>query len=573
MKKIASALAAMLFFLTACGGSPTESGTGEWQTKQQSPESLTVGEAIQDFDLSVQEYPIDTALYTAEVEQEFKNAFWEAISNQVPMVYRSDGAVYFRDRDWLGVVGKRDEEFYEELREAEYRFADIDGDGLPELAVQWEQELCILSYNMYEKKVHLISHKEVSRNSAWEGFVSFAEAFGDMPDKQPVSAADVEEAQKAYEEFLAGGRIAVNVTITDIVEPAGGSAKYLVYDVSGDGVPELHIQTGKRYYILAYRHGRLFVWLMEVDWTDEGRRWDVLESGEVVRWTIQDDWEFYAYWEIQPSANIVSNLSFQWEDVNGNGVHDEADIYKFDEWASLEWDGRPKDTPAVTMEDWLELTADYLEKDESGRVQPRGMLAWSVYEENKSESSEAVLAYRKFLAGERSVGSENIYDLITPTGEPDERYYASYCIWDVDGDGIPELHILSGREYQIYSYENGEMVRFQAFFSNPWQYILLENGAFLHLDYKGYENGGVCYYYYFELDENGEEVNGLRFAWKDTNGNNACDAADVFQFADAACTMEEWLAKTEAYLLLTEEGRMEIRNPAAWTVYVEQEWR
>lgn len=124
--------------MTACGGSPTQSGTGEWQTKQQSPESLTVGEAIQDFDFSVQEYPIDTALYTAEVEQEFKNAFWEAISNQVPMVYRSDGAVYFRDRDWLGVVGKRDEEFYEELWEAEHRFADIDGDGLPELAVQWE---------------------------------------------------------------------------------------------------------------------------------------------------------------------------------------------------------------------------------------------------------------------------------------------------------------------------------------------------------------------------------------------------------------------------------------------------
>lgn len=270
-----------------------------------------MGEAIQDFDFFVQEYPIDMALYTAEVEQEFKNAFWEAIFNQVPMVYRSDGAVYFRD--WLGVVGKSDEEFFAELREAEYRFADIDGDGLPELAVQWEQEFCILSYNMYEKKVHLISHKEVSRNSAWEGFVSFAEAFGDMPDKQPVSAADVQEAQKAYEEFL---------------------------------------------------------------------------------------------------------------------------------------------------------------------------------------------------ADERSVGSESMDYLITPTGEPDKRYQAGYCIWDVDGDGIPELHILSGRKYQIYSYENGEIVQFQAFFSNPRQYILLENGAFLHLDYKGYENGGVCCYY-FELNENGEEVNGI----------------------------------------------------------------
>ncbi|MBD5512371.1 MAG: hypothetical protein HDR08_14160 [Lachnospiraceae bacterium] len=571
MKKITLALAAVLFLLAACGSSSTENEAGEWQTKQQSSESVDVHEVIQDFDFSVQEYPIDTALYTAEVDREFKSAFYAAISNQTPMVYRSDGAVYFRGL--LGDMWERDEEFFEELREAEYRFADMDGDGLPELAMQWEQELCILSYDRHEKKVHLIIDKEISRNPAWEGFISFAEAFGDVPDEQPASAADVEEAQKAYEEFLAGGRIAVNVTITDIVESADGSAKYLVYDVSGDGVPELHIQTGKKYYILTYRHERLFVWLMEVDWTDVGGRWDVLESGEVVRWTILDDWEFYSYWEIQPSAKIISNLSIEWEDVNGDSVHDETDIYKFDEWASLEWNGSPEDTPAVTMEEWQELTADYLETDESGRRQPQGMLAWSVYEGNKSESSAAVLAYRAFLAGERSVGSEDIYDLITPTGEPDKRYHASYCIWDVDGDEVPELHILSGREYTIYSYEDGEMVWFQAFFSRPWEYVLLENGAFLNLDYQGYEDGEICYYYYFELDENGEEVNALRFEWKDTNGNNVCDGEDAFRFADSPCTSEDWLAKTEKYLYVTEEGGLEVKNPVAWTAYVEQEWR
>ena len=571
MKKVTLVLAAILFLLAACGDSFTENETREWQTKQQSSESLDVYEVIQEFDFSVQEYPIDTALYTDEVGKEYKNAFYAAISNRAPMVYRSDGAIYFRD--WLGVIGKSDEEFFEELQEAEYCFTDMDGDGLPELAMQWEQKLYILSYNRHEKKVHLIIDKEVSRNAAWEGFISFAEAFGGVPDEQPASAADVEEAQKAYEEFLAGERIAVNVTITDIVEPAGGSAKYLVYDVSGDGVPELHIQTGKRYYILTYRHERLFVWLMEVDWTDGGGRWDVLWSGDVVRWTILDDWEFYSYWEIQPSAKIRSNLSICWEDVNGDNIYDEGDIYEFNEWASPEWDGSSEDTPAVTMEEWLQLTADYLETDESGRRQPRGMLAWSVYERNESESRAAVLAYRKFLAGERSVGNEDIYDLITPTGEPDKKYAASYCIWDVDGDGIPELHILSGREYKIYSYEDGEMFLFQAFFSRPWEYVLLESSAFLNLDYRGYEDGEICYYYYFELDENGDEVNALRFEWKDTNVNNVYDVEDAFWFADSACTLEDWMAKTEKYLYVTEEGVVEVKNPVEWTAYVEQEWR
>ncbi len=96
-------------------------------------------EAIKDFDFSVQEYPINTILYTTEVEQEFKKAFYEAISNRVPIEYTEDGAIYFRE--WFrGVANESDSEFLEGLRKSKYRFIDMDGDGLPELAMQlgWE---------------------------------------------------------------------------------------------------------------------------------------------------------------------------------------------------------------------------------------------------------------------------------------------------------------------------------------------------------------------------------------------------------------------------------------------------
>lgn len=115
-------------------------------------ESFDVCETVKNFDFSVQEYPIDTILYTAEVEQEFKNAFYEAISNRVPMEYTEDGAIYFRE--WFrGVAYESDSEFLAGLRKSKYRFIDMDGDGLPELAVQLGGEICILQYDMEEKRV------------------------------------------------------------------------------------------------------------------------------------------------------------------------------------------------------------------------------------------------------------------------------------------------------------------------------------------------------------------------------------------------------------------------------------
>ncbi len=183
--------------------------------------------------------------------------------------------------------------------------------------------------------------------------------------------------------------------------------------------------------------------------------------------------------------------------------------------------------------------------------------------------SEAVRAYREFLAGERSVGLyEDINWLITPTGEPDRRYTTWYCIWDVDGDGTPELHVLSGRDYRLYSYNDGEMFYFDGFFSRPWRNVPLENGAFIETYDTGTTLGG---YYYFEKEER-KTVSERRFYWTDTNENFVCDEEDVFWYEGENYTMEEWFARTGQYIMLTKDGRTRVRNSVAWTVYCEEIW-
>ena len=68
------------------------------------------------------------------------------------MEYEAEGAFYFRD--WFrGVAYESDVELIESLQKAKYRFIDMDGDGLPELAVQWAWDLCILRYDIDEKRV------------------------------------------------------------------------------------------------------------------------------------------------------------------------------------------------------------------------------------------------------------------------------------------------------------------------------------------------------------------------------------------------------------------------------------
>lgn len=57
---------------------------------------------ILEYDFSVQEYPIDTTLYTDEVEKEYLKAFYDVLVNRTSLEYWGDGKPFFSGITWEG---------------------------------------------------------------------------------------------------------------------------------------------------------------------------------------------------------------------------------------------------------------------------------------------------------------------------------------------------------------------------------------------------------------------------------------------------------------------------------------
>lgn len=183
----------------------------------------------------------------------------------------------------------------------------------------------------------------------------------------------------------------------------------------------------------------------------------------------------------------------------------------------------------------------------------------------ENESSEAEDLYDKFLNGEWYVGDTDIYYYITPTNEPDRRYVTDYIIMDSTGDGIPELHLRTAREYTIFSCVEDEIIIVQSFFTNPWEYSLTNRGAFIFHADRGTTLGD--FYRYFEMDSVGNPINEVTFEWTDINENLICDENDEFIYDNHSCTKEEWDQQTKEYLFTDEAGRYQIRDQVEWIRY------
>ena len=96
-------------------------------------------ELIRDFDFTAQEYPIDTEVYDAKTDRKYKEAFLAFIFDKT--IYSVESLQY---GDWTtfyytleGSMGLSSNEGYLEamVKEAQYRYLDFDGDGMPELVV------------------------------------------------------------------------------------------------------------------------------------------------------------------------------------------------------------------------------------------------------------------------------------------------------------------------------------------------------------------------------------------------------------------------------------------------------
>ena len=145
-----------------------ESGTVEGEETDGTEEEDNLDEVqwiyekVKEIDFSVREYPIETSVYNEELDKEYKEAFYQVISNQVPLSYDDEyyDVLYFKN---ILRGHFTDDEFMDCLREkAAYWYMDYDGDGLPELVVEpWGDGVYVFKYDQGEKNVKIISSASV----------------------------------------------------------------------------------------------------------------------------------------------------------------------------------------------------------------------------------------------------------------------------------------------------------------------------------------------------------------------------------------------------------------------------
>lgn len=208
-----------------------------------------------------------------------------------------------------------------------------------------------------------------------------------------------------------------------------------------------------------------------------------------------------------------------------------------------------------------------LEKTES--------LQEDIQNEKQRESERIIKLYNDFISGEINFKAYNIEEIATPTGEPKKRYHTDYAIVDSNGDGLPELHIRSAREFRVFSYKEGEIVHIYASFSQPFNYTLRNDGTFLYWDVNStFARIRKDYYRVFQVDNDGNEHIESEFYWRDMNGNAIYDEDDQYFFDEEECTETEWIKLTQKYIYINDErkaqGGADILDEVEWTIYCEQ---
>ena len=205
--------------------------------------------------------------------------------------------------------------------------------------------------------------------AAWEKSPpqTFEEMFGEIAirveeEKKEASRIEEERALRIYRDFLTGNKEARGISINQIL---GGEGKfdYLIWDVSDDGIPELHIKTDIKYYIYKYENDILFLWTYwNIDWLERGSAVEywVLENGNIFRTEYLTSYDEERYDCV--GLNSVGKIAYYWDDFSRRNK-DEKSSY---------WIRGQK----CNIEEWTKKAEEYFYTDETGEQQVRGAVEW-----------------------------------------------------------------------------------------------------------------------------------------------------------------------------------------------------
>ncbi len=99
-------------------------------------------------DYTVKEFPIDTIKYDVQTDKQYKDAYYKAVSNQIPVRQLKGEKIYLKGY-FYDSMERTDEEYLEDLiQDTHFYYMDFDGDGMPELVmdVMYGGGLHILKY-------------------------------------------------------------------------------------------------------------------------------------------------------------------------------------------------------------------------------------------------------------------------------------------------------------------------------------------------------------------------------------------------------------------------------------------
>lgn len=209
---------------------------------------------------------------------------------------------------------------------------------------------------------------------------------------------------------------------------------------------------------------------------------------------------------------------------------------------------------------FLTIQNDRIKSEEVSGIEPQVQI---VDNDQLNENDKALDLYNKFLRGEIRTGCGNgisIDDITIPTGEPDKRYKTGYAFFDSNKDGVPELHINSGRYYEVLSCKDNDLFIWKSLDTSRYNYAI-NNGAFI--SYKVISMTDE--YSYFILDYFGNEVWRIDFSKFETDADWDLGESE-YMFSDVSVTKEIWESLTRKYLYTDEEGRTQICNEIEWTI-------
>ena len=182
-------------------------------------------------------------------------------------------------------------------------------------------------------------------------------------DTAPTQTTPEPDLLTMYREFMNGERIAAHgnypksIDMIYVYSDEKEWHSYALFDMNGDGEPELHVRTVRYYYILTYRNSQLEVW------RDAGAYSQPRDNGAIFSETLESGQgrKYYAYTVYDFYGNELMRVDFE-KYRNSEWLYAEDSLYLFD---GVE----------VTQAQWEALTAKYF-------AVTSDLITWYIYSED-----------------------------------------------------------------------------------------------------------------------------------------------------------------------------------------------